>query len=146
MPLVKVWWADHILFPLFKNPIITPSLFFLQALFKVRLDQEGYFLYQVLIVLKPKPGRSILCSIFCCSNANNWWIFWMPESCQAVVIVVSSGSSLLLLLLFWLLLLYLAHCLVQTTGGSSGAQIPPLFHNWHVSDLVSPIWKPGSHL
>ena len=70
--------------------IITPSLFFLQALFKVQWNQVGYFLYQVLIVLKPKLGRSILCSIFCCSYADDWWILWMPESCLVVVILVSS--------------------------------------------------------
>ena len=91
MPLVKVWWADHIFSHFLKiQKIIIPSLFFLQALFKVQWNQVGYFLYQVLIVLKPKLGRSILCSIFCCSYADDWWILWMPESCLVVVIVVSS--------------------------------------------------------
>ena len=70
--------------------IIRPSLFFLQALFKVQWNQVGNFLHQVLIVLNPKLGRSILCSIFCCSYADDWWILWMPESCLVVVIVVSS--------------------------------------------------------
>ena len=124
--------------------IIRPSLFFLQALFKVQWNQVGYFLYQVLIVLKPKLGRSILCSIFllllCRRLVDLMDTRILSSCCYCCVfhdvigfeILLSSSLSLLLLLL---LLLHLAHCLVQTTGGSSGAQIPPLFHNWHVSDL-----------
>ena len=95
MPLVKVWWADHILFPLFKNPKnhYTISVFPSSSL-QSSMESSGLFFYQVLIVLKPKLGRSILCSIFCCSYADDWWILWMPESCLVVVVIVVSSMLL----------------------------------------------------